>query len=446
LVKQLTMVIGCLLKLWLKRRAIMKKLLYAFLGLLLMLPLSAQNPGFVLKGKVFDSKTKEPVPGANIFINETLSGTTSATNGSYSIKITETPAVVVISCVGYTRRYFTFTTPQVSEFNIPLDPSRIDIPEVLITGKRLPVSISDQQDIYVVDYDFYDNHILLMGHPGKRSTQTILILMDRMGKRILKKEINKGVNLYRDPFNNLHLLTADSAFQLYYDGTDIQFLYATDKEKFMSSFPEFLELYKGKVILRQYGFDDQALLYYFFNVESNTIQRFWAAATPEIYNRVDGLLTSIPITPNGKGTSRFNLFNADERFIKMAFYAPIFCPLQIIKDTIYIFNFTSDLIETYGVRGFPVDTPTAMYFHHTDDWQKRLYNDQVTGKIYTHFIKNGISQLREINVKTGQLTDQIINIPDFAFISKILVNDGYLYFLYQEKQYPHFMRLYRMVI
>jgi hypothetical protein len=27
-----------------------------------------------------------------------------------------------------------------------------------------------------------------------------------------------------------------------------------------------------------------------------------------------------------------------------------------------------------------------------------------------------------------------------------MVNDGFLYFLYQEKQYPHFMRLYRMSI
>lgn len=414
--------------------------------LVLTLASFAQNQGFVLKGKVFDSKTNAPVSGASIYVNETMTGTTSSGDGSYELKIPETPAVLVISCVGYTRRYFTFTSPQRSEFNVPLDPSLYEIPEVLVTAKRTPVSISDKQDIYVMDYDFYDNHILLLGNPGKRSAQTLLVLMDRMGKRILKKEIRQGINLYRDPFNNLHLLTADTAWQVYFDGKDLQLLYPSDKKKFMESFPEFLELYQGKIILRQYAFDDQALLYYFYNVKDTTVQRFWAEATPEIYRRTDGLMSAIQITRNGKGTSRFDLFNADERFVKMAFYAPIFCPLQIIRDTIYIFNFTNDMIETYGVRGFPLETPTSIAFHKTDDWQKRLFNDRVTGKIYTQFIRNGISELREINLKTGQLYEPVIRIPDYPFISKLMVNDGYLYFLYQEKQYPHFMRLYRMVI
>ncbi len=420
---------------------------FSFLILLIFnLAAPAQNSGFVLQGKVFDSKTKAPVPGASIYVNETMNGTTSGADGSYQLKIQHTPAVLVISCIGYTRRYFTFTTPQISEFNIPLEPSLFEIPEVLVTAKRTPVSISDKQDIYVVDYDFYDNHVLLLGHPGKRSIRTLLVLMDRMGKTILRKEIDQGINLYRDPFNNLHLLTTDTAYQIYFDGKELNLLYPTDKKTFMASFPEFLEIYQGKIILRQYAFDDQALMYYFFNPTDTTIQRFWAEGTQEVFRKVDGLMTSIQITPNGKGSSRFNLFNSDDRFVKMAYYAPIFCPLEIIRDTLYIFNFTNNLIETYGRRGFPLDTPTYITFHQTDTWQKKLYNDRVTGKIYTQFVRRGISELREINLKTGQLYDRSIRIPDFAFISKLLVNDGYLYFLYQEKKYPNYMRLYRMVI
>jgi hypothetical protein len=414
--------------------------------LIITLECQSQNPGFVLKGRVFDSKTKAPVSNASIYVNESRNGTTSAADGSYELKVPKTPAIVVISCVGYTRQYFTFTIPQTASFEVPLEPSLFEIPEVLVTAKRTPVSISDKQDIYVVDYDFYDNHIILLGNPGKRSAQTLLVMMDRMGKRILKKEIRQGTNLYRDPFNNLHLLTADTAYQVFFDGKDIKLLYPCDKKEFLDAFPEFLEIYQGKIILRQYAFDDQALMYYFYNPADTTIQRFWAEATPAIYRKVDGLMSSIRITPNGKSTSQFDLFNADERFIKMAYYAPIFCPLQIIRDTLYIFNFTNGTIETYGPRGFPLDTPTAITFHTSDDWQKRLYNDRVTGKIYTQFVRNGITELREINLKTGLLKDQVIKIPDFPFISKLMVHDGFLYFLYQEKQYPHFMRLYRMAI
>lgn len=406
----------------------------------------AQNQGFVIKGQVFDSKTNAPIANANIYVNETFSGTTTNTKGTYQLKVPSTPAILVFSCVGYTRRYFTFTTPQTSEFTVSLEPSLNEIPEVIISAKRTPVSISDEQDLYVTDYDFYDSHILLLGHPGKRSLETLLVLMDRMGKRILKKVISKGENLYRDPFNNLHLLTADTAYQVYYDGKDIQLLYPNDKEKFMTAFPEFLELYHNKIILRQYDFEDQALMYYFYNPADSSIQRFWAAATDEVLRKVDGVRGSIRITPDGKGFSRFDLFNSDERFIKMAFYSPIFCPLEIINDTIYIFNFTTGLIETYGQRGSVIDSPTSMTFQLTDGWQRSLYNDRVTGKIYTEFKLKGISELREINIKTGMLDPQVIRIPQFAFISKLMVHDGFLYFLYEEKLFPNFMRLYRMAI
>ncbi|MFA6127260.1 MAG: carboxypeptidase-like regulatory domain-containing protein [Bacteroidales bacterium] len=406
----------------------------------------AQNPGFVIKGKVYDSKTKAPVANANVYVNESFSGTSTNSHGQYQLKVPSTPAIIVFSCVGYTRRYVTLMTPQTSDLDISLDPSRNEIPEVVITAKRTPVSISDEQDLYVTDYDFYDNHILLLGHPGKRSVETLLVLMDRMGKRILKKEITKGKNLYRDPFNNLHLLTADTAYQIYYDGKDIKLLYPNDKETFMSAFPEFLELYRNKIILRQYDFDDQALMYYFYNVGDSTIQRFWAEATPEVFRKVDALRSSIRITPDGKGSSSFDLFNSDERFIKMAFYSPVFCPLEVIRDTIYIFNFTTGLIETFGPRGFHIDSPTSMTFHQADGWQRRLYKDRVTGKIYTEYMQHGISELREINIKTGHLTPQVIKIPQFAFISKLMVHDGFLYFLYEEKLFPNFMRLYRMAL
>jgi len=317
---------------------------------------------------------------------------------------------------------------------------------VLITAKKTPISISDEQDIYVTDYEFYDNHILLLGHPGKRSTETLLVLMDRMGKRILKKEIVKGRNLYRDPFNNVHLLTADTAYQVFYDGHDIQLLYPSNKERFMASFPEFLEIYHNRVILRQYDYEDQALMYYFYNPADSTIDRFWAAATPEILRRFQGVKDFIRITPSGKGSSRFNLFNADERFIKMAFYAPIFCPLEVIRDTIYIFNFTLGVMETFGPKGRPIETPTLMTFQTQPGWQKKLYLDPVRGKVYTEYLRGGISELREINIKTGTLTDQLIKIPQFDFLSNLMVQDGFLYFLYEEKYYPKFMRLYRMAI
>jgi hypothetical protein len=415
--------------------------------LLILLPLALSGQqGITLKGRVYNSKTGDPVPQASIYVNETLVGGSSDDQGRYEIRLPATPVMIVISSVGYTRRYFTIAGPVPGDFNVPLEPSLHEIPEVLVTGKRAPVSISDKQDLYVMDYDFYDNHVLLLGNPGKKSLETHLILMDRMGNTINRKVINRGNNLYRDPFNNIHLLCNDTAYQVYFDGKELQLLFPADKDRFIRSFPEFIKILNNKIILRQYDFDDQALLYYFYNPSDSTIQKFWAEATTEVYRKTEGLMSSIRITPSGKTSSHFNLFNSDERFIKMAFYAPIFCPLEVIKDTIYIFNFNNGLIETYSYRGFHADTPTSFSFHKDPGWQKKLYVDAVTGKAYTHYMKNGISVIREIDLKKGALAPREIKIPNFAYISKIVIHDGYLYFLYEEKQYPKFMRLFRMPI
>lgn len=407
------------------------------------LSLQAQN-SFLLKGHISDQETGEALAKVNIYINETVKGTTSNDSGYYEIKIDQLPALLVFSSVGYTRRFFNIDTKPKGSLDIPLKRSIHEIPEVEITAKRKPVSITKQLDIYIVDYDFYDDHVILLGHPGKRSKDILLMLMDRMGKPILTQEVKSGVNLYRDPFNNLHLLASDSAYQLFFDDNNIQLIHPIAKKKFLQVFPEFLQVYQDKVILRQFAFEDQALLYYFYQPADSTINRIWAQSTAEVFRKVDGWMNRIRISPSGKSTTSFDLFNADERFIKMAYYAPIFCPLEIVNDTIYVFNFNNGLIETVGPEGYPVKAPTLMNFYTFPGWQKKIYNDVAKNKVYTQYMNKGISTLREIDIHKGDLMDHEIRIPDLPYINKILIHDGFLYFLYQEKKYPRFQRLYRM--
>lgn len=405
--------------------------------------LTAQN-SFILQGRITDGVSGEPLAKVNIYVNETVKGTTSNEEGYYELKIDKLPALLVFSSVGYTRRFINLDKKPTGSLDIPLVRSLHEIPEVEITAKRKPVAITKNQDLYVVDYEFYDNHVLLLGHQGKRSKEILLMLMDRMGKSILTKEVRGGVNLYRDPFNNLHLLANDSAYQLYFDDKDIQLLYPMARQDFLKTFPEFLKVYQDKVILRQFAFEDQALMYYFYQPSDSTINRIWAQATAEVYREVEGWMSRIRISPTGKSTTNFDLFNADERFIKMAFYAPIFCPLEVLNDTIYVFNFNNGLIETIGPGGYPVRGPILMTFYTDPGWQKRLYTDELTNKVYTQYLDKGITILREINIHTGLLEPREIRIPELPYIKKILINDGNLYFLYQEKTYPKYQRLYRM--
>ena len=54
--------------------------------LIFLLLFSIASPSITIKGSIYDSKNKEPLIGASIFLEGTSFGTASDIDGSYSIK------------------------------------------------------------------------------------------------------------------------------------------------------------------------------------------------------------------------------------------------------------------------------------------------------------------------------------------------------------------------
>jgi len=66
-------------------------------------------------------------------------------------------------------------------------------------------------------------------------------------------------------------------------------------------------------------------------------------------------------------------------------------------------------------------------------------------KVYTRFRQDGITSLREIDLKSGALINNI-TIPEFVHIENIRINNNIIYFLYKEKINQEYKQLYRMAI
>ena len=79
--------------------------------------LPAQN---ILKGKTIDSKTGEPIPGANIYLNNSQVGTSSDLDGNFMLDLGfDGPVDIFISFVGYkTLTHIVKKSHYVSEFSI----------------------------------------------------------------------------------------------------------------------------------------------------------------------------------------------------------------------------------------------------------------------------------------------------------------------------------------
>jgi TonB-linked SusC/RagA family outer membrane protein len=84
-----------------------------------------------VSGKVTD-ETGTGLPGVNILVKNTTSGTTSDTNGDYSISIPDGNAVLVFSFIGYTTQEE--AVGERTTINVSLSPSIESLSEVIVVG------------------------------------------------------------------------------------------------------------------------------------------------------------------------------------------------------------------------------------------------------------------------------------------------------------------------
>lgn len=119
-----------------------------FLGLFLMfgLVLSAQT----ITGTVVDSKMNAPLPGANVIVKGTTTGTTTDFDGKFTLKVKENQGTLVISYMGFIKNEIDFSitgsTSDLGTIELAEDANALD--EIVITAfslaidRETPVAVS----------------------------------------------------------------------------------------------------------------------------------------------------------------------------------------------------------------------------------------------------------------------------------------------------------------
>ncbi|CAG4990435.1 TonB-dependent receptor P3 [Dyadobacter sp. CECT 9275] len=91
-----------------------------------------QAAEIVIKGKVTDADTKEALPGVNILVKGTQTGTSTDANGNYSLSLEDANVTLVFSFVGYESQEH--RAGNSNEINISLKTDQKSLEEVLVVG------------------------------------------------------------------------------------------------------------------------------------------------------------------------------------------------------------------------------------------------------------------------------------------------------------------------
>jgi hypothetical protein len=137
---------------------------YFFLFLFL-LPFAALAQT-VVKGKVTDAHSGDPIPFANIIFQGTTTGTTTDFDGNYSVKATAPVDSIVVSYIGYTTRTKKVQTGTTQVLNFQLEEVTTSLEEIVFLAGENPAfevlrnvvrnkNENDKRKLSAYEYDTY---------------------------------------------------------------------------------------------------------------------------------------------------------------------------------------------------------------------------------------------------------------------------------------------------
>ncbi|WP_242202955.1 SusC/RagA family TonB-linked outer membrane protein [Aestuariivivens insulae] len=119
----------------------MSKLLHFKLYLLLLFFIPVMAFSQQITGKITDGATNLPLPGANVIIKGTTTGTTTDFDGNFSLNVSNFPVTLVISSLGFETVEEVVT--EARTVNVTLQESLTALEEVVVTGLATSVKRSN---------------------------------------------------------------------------------------------------------------------------------------------------------------------------------------------------------------------------------------------------------------------------------------------------------------
>ncbi len=114
-----------------------KKILRHFIFLFFLLMEGAQLSGAVIKGKIIDKQTREPLAGATIQVAGSDRGTAADPDGNYSLDIREGTYSFVVRFIGYKDLVQeSVKVARVTELYFELEPDSETLEEVKVTARK----------------------------------------------------------------------------------------------------------------------------------------------------------------------------------------------------------------------------------------------------------------------------------------------------------------------
>lgn len=317
--------------------------------------------------------------------------------------------------------------------------------EVTVTENAPHLAYANKK-VWVMDYKVQHDGIYMLA--GNNAESVLLHLgfeQDTISRRPIAPKYQE---LYRDAFNNLHLIGPDSTYQIYCDGKQLNLLYGNSIETFRQKLEPVVAATDSIIVLEKRENYGQEVG--FVAVNRNNGQRFAlqnvGGPTVEMAQNwnLDNYREDMMISDFGHKTihveANDEITYTEKNAKKQLMLRPVYCPLFGIGNELYLFAFPEDALIVFDQNGkqehkmemnFHKNLGTGLSKHLTSNnsWDNNLIFDPVRKMMYAQFKSDGIITLKEIDLRDGK-TKREIQLTRHAFPQNIQIYDGEVYYLF----------------
>ena len=323
------------------------------------------------------------------------------------------------------------------------------LPEVTIV-ENAPQLAYKNKEVWVLDYSVDEKGIMAVTTDGKESN---LLHLGFEQDTISIKKIDKKLDilfrdiLYQDLFGNTHLMSLDSAFQVYSEKDNLELLYGVTLEKHKSTFGNIYALTDSIIVTRKEFYSGQEVVYFMTNRNngrtevlcdvygsSRQMAKNWSIDNIRL-KRVTAYDNEITANhPNYERPMERDDFEAD--MIKRLMLQEIYVPILNVDNKIYIFDFQKDYVYKYDNEGkylgkkeisFHLKSKYARRDAPGNPWDKKLIYDKARKECYAQYTSDGTVTLKKIDLESGNIIATYV-LDDHYFPENIQVYDGTVYY------------------
>jgi len=400
----------------------LKIILYLAISLLAVFAGTAQNIHVTRK---ITAPNGTEIADVHIFDSIAEIGTTSDKDGIFTLYIPKKATKLRFSHVAFETKYFSLTGKRLSDtiftntiwINVVLTQKIKELPVAEISDAKVEIAYKNSKQ-WILDYEPVgaDEFLLLLLEKNKKYLQ----LINSNHKKISQILINKDYNaLFKDSFGNFHLLSKDSACQIFLIDEKLMLLYQTTRHNFDQMIEPIVvntdhQLYKKEILpqyktISYYKIDKKCKSKEFLYTINNQIVEGFQEEKMELYkdlisaggaedmslNVSASSVSAQPKSRNVRTIIRAIIFN--EHLLSQEPCVPLFQ----INDELCLFNHIDDELIKFSLSGEKTCKININY-HTDDDWDKEIIVNEEKTRCFAKFTRNGGTSLVEINPHNGQ--------------------------------------------